>query len=181
MSNTNNLLTLFTWMGLLSSTGSTAAALTLNTTPMRAANTTRSCMLWQECRWPTRATVTGAGGSQRQCGCVWLCVCVWAGESEQLRLAGDPEKNGGEEKSGVQLVAAAQKIWCFFSSTSKAPHSFIRLYPLRVCHWRRGWWVYDRGWRVCARVWMSLGVCRRAWKRRRDEEVRTQQMEPFKS
>lgn len=98
MSNTNNLLTLFTWLRLLSSTGSTAAALTLNTTPMRAANTTRSCMLWRECRWPTRATVTGAGGSQRQCGCVCLCVCVWAGESEQLRLAGDPEKNGGGEK-----------------------------------------------------------------------------------
>lgn len=39
------LLTLFMWMGLLSSTGSTAAALTLNRTPIRAAKTTRSCML----------------------------------------------------------------------------------------------------------------------------------------
>lgn len=104
--NNDILLTLFTWIGLLSSTGSAAAALTLNRTPMRAANTTRSCMLWQECKCRTRATVTP--GWQRQ-ECVNGCLREREKASEQLRPARDPEERAG--KSAVQLVAAGHRIW----------------------------------------------------------------------
>lgn len=59
----HNFLTLFAWMGLLSSTGSTEAAFTLYTTPMNAAKTTRSCMLCHKRRcW---ATVTVSGVDER--------------------------------------------------------------------------------------------------------------------
>lgn len=170
----NNLLTLFKWMGLLSSTGSTAAALTLNTTPMRAANTTRSCMLWQECRWLTRATVTGAGGSQRHRECVTVCLSarVWAAQTcwkiqrRMLRKV---------ERSWWQLLRRFGNPRCFFSSASKAPHSFICLsspptpHPL-VCHWRSRWWVYDGGC-MCACCWGGVYVSTKEEERWRGQDT----------
>lgn len=152
------LLTLFAWMGLLSSTGSTAAALTLNRTPMRAANTSRSCILWQECRWRTRATVTGAGGSQS----VEVSVCLRERdrESEPLRLARDPEESAGE--SAVQLVAAGHKIWkplMFLLLYLWSPSLFYTPLPLSATDVESGGCMTEGGGCMCADVWAGGGGC----------------------
>lgn len=162
-------------MGLLSSTGSAAAALTLNSTPMRAANTTRSCMLWQENRWPTNATVTGAGCSQRVCE--WVCL------RRRVRAAQTSQRSSG----GVKVQCSWWRLVTRFETTNFSsalpPKSPTLLYASPpVCHWRTGWWVYDEEWRVyVCMVFCGGGVCARAWKRRGDEGVRTQQMEPSNS
>lgn len=135
--NKNNatLLTLFTWMGLLSSTGSTAAALTLNRTPMRAANTTRSCMLWQEYRWLTKE-------SHRECVREWVSACVRVRFRKGAR---DPVAEWWRKCSAVggswsQDLKAVMSLLLYLQSPSLF---YMPLPP--VCHWRTGWWVYDEG------------------------------------
>lgn len=143
-------------MGLLSSTGSTAAALTLNRTPMRAANTTRSCMLWQECRWRTRATVTGAGGSHSGAS---ECVFERERESEPLRLAGDPEEGAGE--SAVQLVAAGHQIWktlMFLLLYLWSPSLLYTPLPLSATDVESGGCMTEGGGCMCAYVWTGGGI-----------------------
>lgn len=152
----NNLLTLFTWTGLLSSTGSTAAALTLNRTPMRATNTTKSCMLWQECRWPTGATVTGV--------CVCVCVCPGEQGSEQPRPARDPEV---EKVQCSWRRAASHKIWkplMFLLLSLQSPSLFYTPLPLSATDVDGGGCMTE-GWRVYVCEPFGWG-CTWVWKRR---------------
>lgn len=125
------LLTLFRCTGLLSSTGSTAAALTLSRTPMRAATTTRSCMLWRECRWRSRATLTG--GSRRACVRARMRVCemerVWAAWT-------GPEQSGGGGGGAEWLGGAGQDLDSSDVSSALTLKPLTRLYASSPLTWR---------------------------------------------
>lgn len=174
-----NLLTLFTLMELLSSMGSTAAALTLNRTPMRVANTTRSCMLWQESgvRRQLQPQEQEVDGDRSVWGREGGWVSGWVAaleeerveESEQLR---DPR--GGWWRKG-QLVSKFGIHWCFFRSLP--PKSLTLLYAsTTACHWRTGWWVYDGGGEGGGGRSRGAGGGGCLWgcKRRGDEVFRTE-------
>lgn len=151
-----NILTLFAWMGLLSSRGSTAAALTLNRTPMRAANTTRSCMLWQECS----TSATGAGDqSVWQCVCVCVSEIVWATQTDwRSRWRAVVVKI--ECCSWWQLLIRSWKTQMFLLLYLQSPPLFYTSPPLQpssATDVEAGGCVTD-GVSVCVRVLLGVSV-----------------------
>lgn len=152
-------------MELLSSTGSTAAALTLNRTPMRAANTTRSCMLWRECT--TSATGAREGGSHRK-----GCACAsWSLNGSDYSEVQKSE----EQKVQCSWSAASHRFWrpqMFLLLYLRSPQLFYTPLPPLLLTLR------------AVGVWRCTNACRWScgtWAKRRRGRWRGQPMKSFQS